>query len=351
MNRSNKNDFSNSDAEREASDWILCIDRGLSAEEQDAYSQWLASNPSHKKLVALHSWGWDELDRLAGLQTTQKAEVDPDLLAPGNRYARRPHFLRLLSLAVPIAAVIAFILTTFWPARIQKETSFATKSAVELIARIERVALEDGSVIELNRGAVIETEYTSSVRRVRLLSGEANFTVEKDPSRPFVVNVSGLDVIAVGTQFNVRLTNNAVDVIVSEGIVRLDAVEAATTADNIDVVKNTLLEFGDRAIMTLGDEASVEFSALDEAQLYEELRWQPRLMDFDDVPMSEIIAEFNQSNEVQLALGDPSLAEMQLSYSFWSDNVEGFVRLMESSFGIRAEWRNSTEIVLFEEGE
>jgi transmembrane sensor len=37
---------------------------------------------------------------------------------------------------------------------------------------------------------------------------------------------------------------------------------------------------------------------------------------------------------------------MRLSAAFRSDNVEGFVRLMESDFGMRAEWRSEREIVL-----
>jgi ferric-dicitrate binding protein FerR (iron transport regulator) len=45
------------------------------------------------------------------------------------------------------------------------------------------------------------------------------------------------------------------------------------------------------------------------------------------------------------AEGDALLADMRLSATFRSDNVEGFVRLMESNFDLRAEWRGS-EIVL-----
>tara|TARA_B110000467_G_C18318544_1_gene483388 strand:- start:2009 stop:2278 length:270 start_codon:yes stop_codon:yes gene_type:complete len=79
-----------------------------------------------------------------------------------------------------------------------------------------------------------------------------------------------------------------------------------------------------------------------------ELGWQPRMLDFDDTPMSEIVLEFNRRNQVQLKLGDSSLEDIRFSNYIWSDNVEGFVRLMESNFGMRAEWRGSNEIVLRE---
>ena len=334
----------NPETERKAADWTMRIDRGLSAEEQDAYSQWLAEDPSHREAIALYRWGWDEFDRLAGLQTTHHAEVDPDLLAPGNRFARKSRLIKAVFAAIPLAAAIAIVATVFWPDHVQRETPFASKAAIELIARIEQKTLDDGSVIELNRGAILEARYTPEFRRVTLVRGEANFEVAKDPNRPFVVNVAGVDVRAVGTQFNVRLTGDTVDVIVSEGIVSVSPKEQSLKG--VAGFEAPLLEVGHRAVMKLGDTPRFDVTVLSAIEMDRKLGWQPRLMDFDDVPMSEIVAAFNRSNEVQLVLGDADLEGMRLSYSLWSDNVEGFVRLMESSFGMRAEWRGNTEIVL-----
>ena len=62
--------------------------------------------------------------------------------------------------------------------------------------------------------------------------------------------------------------------------------------------------------------------------------------------LAEIVAEFNRRNPVRLTLTDAKLAGQRLSATFRSDNVEGFVRLMESDFGMKAEWRADDEIVL-----
>lgn len=343
--KSSANNFpENPEIERAAANWTLRIDRGLSAEEQDAYSQWLAEDPRHRDAIAVYRWGWDEIDRLVGLQTTHHAKIDPDLLAPGNRFARRSRLVKGLFAAIPLAASIAIMVMVFWPDRAEERSVFASKAAVELIARLEQKTLEDGSVIELNRGAAAEVEYGPDTRRVRLLHGEANFTVAKDRDRPFIVNVAGVDVCAVGTQFNVRLSNDVVDVIVSEGIVRLATSSNLPTVPN--VLEEPLLEAGHRAIVKLGDVPEIDRSILSSADLDRELGWQPKILDFDDTPMNEIVSQFNQSNQVQLTLGDPSLEKIRFSNYFWSDNVEGFVRLMESNFGMRAEWRGSNEIVL-----
>ena len=344
MNTSSNNFPENPEIEREAANWALRMDRGLTADEQDAYTDWLAKDSRHKEAMALYQWGWDEFDRLTGLQTTHHAKVDPDLLAPGNPYAQKSPLIKGLFAAIPLAASIAIMALLLLQDGSRKDTPFTTKPAIELIARIEQRTLEDGSSIELNRGSIVETEYTATERRVRLLNGEANFVVTKDPDRPFIVDVAGVGVQAVGTQFNVRLTDERVDVIVSEGIVKVTALEL--NAGIPSVVEEPLLKVGQRATVLLGADPRLDVIELSPSEMDRELGWQPKLLDFDDAPMSEIVAEFNKRNEVQLVLGDDSLDELHLSNYFWSDNVEGFVRLMESSFEMRAEWRGSSEIVL-----
>jgi transmembrane sensor len=47
-----------------------------------------------------------------------------------------------------------------------------------------------------------------------------------------------------------------------------------------------------------------------------------------------------------LRLGDATLDGLELSASFRSDNVEGFVRLLEVGFRIRADRRGDREILL-----
>lgn len=344
MKRSSNHFSENPEIEREAANWTLRLDRGLTAEEQDAYSHWLAEDSRHQEAIALYRWGWDEFDRLAGLQTTQNAQVDPDLLAPGNRFARKSRVLKVLFTALPLAASIMIVAALFWSRDSPESSSFASKSAIELIAPMKQKTLEDGSTIELNRGTVVNTEYTAKLRRVILVRGEANFNVAKDPNRPFVVNVAGVDVRAVGTQFNVRLSSDTVDVIVSEGIVSLSSPDLF--GEDNRTVEQPLLTVGHRAVMTLGDMPKLSVTELSPSEIDHELRWQPRMFDFDDMPLSQVVWEFNNRNDVQLVLGDASLENIHLSQIFRSDNVEGFVRLMEKNFEMRAEWRGSSEIVL-----
>jgi transmembrane sensor len=77
-----------------------------------------------------------------------------------------------------------------------------------------------------------------------------------------------------------------------------------------------------------------------EQEIARALAWQPRLLDFDSTPLGEVVAEFNRRNVTQLVLADDALAGMPIVASVRSDNVEGFVRLLEVNGSVRVERRD-----------
>lgn len=342
MNRPSPQSSSREEIAAAAAQWVLRRDRGLTAAEQDEFSQWLAADPRHGEALALHRWGWDELDRLTGLQTSLGALPDPDLLAPSVKArARRRWWLAGASSLLAAAAVVAVMFFAGGRERNEAKPVDVTAEVAALAAPCERRTLEDGSVVELNRGAAVEVAFTATERRVTLVRGEANFTVAKEAARPFIVSAAGVAVRAVGTVFNVRLGGAEVEVVVAEGRVRVDPPGGAGQTEA------QVLAVGQSAVVSLATVAATpQIVTLTDAQLAARLAWQPRLLDFTNAPLSEIVADFNRRNPVRLVVGEPALGALRLSAAFRSDNVEGFVRLMESDFGMRAEWRSEREIVL-----
>lgn len=323
-----------------AAEWVLRQDRGLTAIEQDELSQWLAADPRHRAAFAEHSRGWDELDRLAGLQASVQARPDPDLLAPPAMVAF-PRRKWLLAAPVGLAAAAALVFGLFSsnppPASVSAAGHWAP------VAPIEERLLTDGSEVQLNRGAVLAVEFTPTERRVRLLRGEAHFSVAKNPLRPFVVVAHGIEVRAVGTAFNVRLAPSAVEVLVTEGKVHVEHPDEHSP--NGMSPATPLLLPGDHAVVPLSP-TTAHVTQLSAEQIAEQLAWQPRLLDFSDATLADIAAEFNRHNPVRLVLADPALGRVRLSATFRSDNIEGFVRLMESGFGMRAVRSGEAEIQL-----
>jgi transmembrane sensor len=76
------------------------------------------------------------------------------------------------------------------------------------------------------------------------------------------------------------------------------------------------------------------------------LEWQPHLLDFDSTPLADVVEAFNRHNDVRLVIGDETLRTLPIVALFRSDNVEGFVRLLEGTMGVKAERRGDAEIVL-----
>lgn len=87
------------------------------------------------------------------------------------------------------------------------------------VAETREIRLEDGSIAFLGADSAIEVAYDASRRRVRLLSGQAYFEVQKDSMRPFHVEAGSVDTVDLGTAFDVRRRPDGVSVAVNEGSV------------------------------------------------------------------------------------------------------------------------------------
>lgn len=332
-----------------AAAWVLRCDRGLTAAEQDEFSDWLASDPRHGEQLARHRRHWQRLEALAQWRPEHSARPNADLLAPP-----RVRWSRYWPAAMGLAAAAA-VAVVFWnggAGSAERAPAMPTNARVADpdAGAVSRRTLADGTVVELNRGAVMTAQFTAGERRVRLEQGEAHFSVTKDAARPFVVAVQGMDVRAVGTAFNVRLDRAAVEVLVTEGRVRVSEASAGRDARGETGDRPTLvplLEAGQRAVVSLAAQPEApQIATLTTSEIERVLSWQRRMLEFTAAPLGEIVAEFNRRNAVQIVVVDAELAAIRISASFRSDNIDGFVRLVEMGFGARAERSGANEIRL-----
>lgn len=93
--------------DREAAAWLIRRDRGLTAEEQDAFFRWLAADPRHGERLAHHQRTWKDFNLLAQWRPEHGSEPNPDLLARP-RPARR-----WLAWGVPLALAACLALGFF----------------------------------------------------------------------------------------------------------------------------------------------------------------------------------------------------------------------------------------------
>jgi transmembrane sensor len=276
-------------------------------------------------------------------QELSAAWAGTDAAAPAP--ARRAHSpFRRWRGPLAAAAAVALSVATY---------HFGTLSAPQPPAPSTRV-LADGTVVDLNGAASIASDYTATERRVRLERGEAHFTVTRDTARPFIVTAAGISVRAVGTAFNVRLADTAVEVLVTEGQVRLQPPPASAAPANSPLAppataaapERTLAARQRAVVATTPSAAAPEVATLTPSEIARVLSWQHRLLNFTATPLGDIVAAYNRRNATQLVLADPGLAALRVSATLRSDNVHGFVTLLETGFGVRAEHRGEAEILL-----
>ena len=345
--------------EAAAGQWLARRDRGLTPTEQDDYLQWLRQDPRRGQAMARLEKAWGALDALAQWRPAHSATPNPDLLAP-----RRPS--RLYWLATTLAAAAALAMAGYlWIPGPAREHPAAPRREAIIHPGPERQTLADGSVVELNQGARIEVHFTPGERHVRLVSGEAHFTVAKNPDRPFFVDTDKVSVRAVGTAFNVTLAKTEVAVLVTEGKVQvlehpsLDP-KAPPRFMRLIPRRPIVLVGGQRTVVRLEAEpaprevipgpvaapAAPVVQDVTPAEIERELSWQGIRLEFVDMPLGDVVAEFNRFNRQRLVVRDVDTAAIVVGGNFRADNVEGFVRLLEAGFGVQAESQGGNQILL-----
>lgn len=339
--------------EKIAADWLARREAGFTAEEQEAFSDWLMADARHAAAVKEIEQAWQIMQkpRRAGQAGALAAAIALQL---GARTRTRRRLVAGLSLGGLAAAVALSLL----PSRQLEREAAPVVASVGV--KPERQTLPDGSRVELNAGAEIRVDFSAERRAVRLVRGEAHFAVTKDPSRPFVVIADAVSVRAVGTEFAVRVAPTLVDVLVTEGRVAVERREspadspAATGAQPLpppDAPPATLVDAGNRAVVPtdLPARTPPQVQAVAAHQIQASLAWRNLRVEFTATPLAEIVTRLNQHNRTQVVIGEPVLGDVRVSGIFWLDDPAGFSRLIEQSAGFKARRDSLDRIVLTRE--
>jgi transmembrane sensor len=329
--------------EQKAAGWLVLADRGLDARQRDEFAVWLQADERHAEIYAEIEETWTRLGRLG-----ETSPQIPRVLA-GARLPRRTGKFVWLVPTLTAAAALAIAWVSWW--RPVQSDSFSTTASTQ-VGGLQKLTLPDGSVVQINTDSAVTVEFTARERRIQLVRGEAHFQVTKNPARPFIVSAGVVAVRAVGTAFDVRLRPEAVEVLVTEGKVRVnDAAlgKSLLAASNSDG-EESLLVAGQRAVVPLvarESSAPAAVVAVPPVEIGQALSWQSRRLEFVATPLTAIVAEFNRYNLHKLVIADPRLASRRFGGTFPSGDYDELVRLLEQDFGVVAErGENETKLRL-----
>ena len=273
-----------------AADWFVRLNSGdVTESTRREHEAWLAEDEGNRErfddvqrsmrdLAPLDDWMHTELNRLNGRAMARRAWRTKGLIGLG-------------SAAAAVAAVTLWITTN--PADL-----YTTERAEQ-----REISLDDGSRIHLNSASSVAVRYSPEERTVELNSGEGVFDVSRDAQRPFVVAAKDAKVVAIGTQFRVRLVGGDVTVTVLEGAVAVfdrpgyGATSASGPARSES--EPTLLRANDQVTLSNGVMTAVESVNASVATA-----WREGKLIYDATPLREVVAEMSRYTAIELAVAD-----------------------------------------------
>ncbi|MDB5979650.1 MAG: fecR [Pseudomonas sp.] len=296
----------------DAAKWFARVnDQALSREEQLDFEAWLNEHEPHRQEYAVLQRLWNATDllpkaRLEALcQVTPAAPLNP-LLHPRPRKNRAFTGYAVAASLVLAVGVVMFSLLSSPP-------SYAAQFATAFGER-RKVALPDGSIIDLNSRTRLEVRYERGRRSVELLQGEAMFSVAHDPSQPFVVHAGAGQVTVTGTRFDVRRDPELTRVTVESGTVRVNGREG---------------EQGTPVILTAGLGSRIDAdgnvtpaTAINAADV---TAWRTGKLVFNDATLSEVAEEVSRYREKPLRVASGKASTLRLTSVFKSDDTDALL--------------------------
>lgn len=304
--------------------WAVRMQDGsLNRQEQLAFDAWLKASPANAEDYAR----CNKLGHLAS-----RLQAHPDLVRSMPAYRaldrqqpgrRRPLMLTVLGAAACAALVIVAL--PLLPA-FHGEDFIVTAHGEQ-----RQIPLQDGSRLHINTDSKLRVAFSDHERRVLLEKGEAFFEVTRDTRRPFVITVGGSEVRVVGTKFSVHRAHQRIDVVVTEGQVKVrpDAHGKGWQPD-MSLLPGQKLRLDEA-------EHRVTLSVVDAERL---TAWHSGMIRFDATPLEEVIADINRYTPREFVIDDPKLRAIRLSGNFRIGDMESVRFALRDGFAIEAKERD-----------
>jgi transmembrane sensor len=203
---------------------------------------------------------------------------------------------------------------------------------------IRSVTLPDGTLVQIDKGSVVDVNFDAHYRRIDVVSGNALFDVGKDPSRPMLVSVGGHVLQDIGTVFEVMRDAGGDTLTVISGRVRVWNAPPAwpnktktfmdTLRDDSEAVAD--LTTGQQVTMRTNHVGAVQAASMDLVTA-----WLPSDIHFQRETVGEVARRFNAYTTTPLIIEDPRIADLRISGVFHANNPQAFVTYLETLPGVR----------------
>lgn len=262
---------------------------------------------------------------------SKKEEEDAavfEMEAPRSNKRRR---LAWITAGIAVAASVAAIFF-FKPGTGNKKEIASINEISTRLGSKTRIQLPDGSIVWLNAGSklIYDKDFGKEERPVTL-SGEGFFDVVRDPSKPFIVRTTNIEVRVLGTVFNVKaypedkssetsLIHGSLEVSIKSrprDKIILSSNEKLVVENKTLIPKDSLSDDKELPVMSLNQ---IKHNPLDNS--VNETQWIDNKLVFDNEPFADIAVKMERWFGVEIEITDSSLAAKRMTGKFERENIE-----------------------------
>ncbi|ATD01390.1 FecR domain-containing protein [Pseudoalteromonas spongiae] len=295
----------------QVADWLVILQDGnVDQEVKQRFDAWLAQHPSHRE-------AWSRAHCfLTNVDAMPKGISSNTVLTLNQKSRRRMVKLLTIAFALPGLSYLGY----------RKELHhYAYADHITQLGQTKRVTLDDGSIVELNTNTKLVNRYSNAERLIELLEGEVFIKTHSDnhtPTRPFKIITPHGELRALGTEFNVSVSNKQTNLSVFT-----HAVKVNTPYFNI------VVNAAERLVFSSKSHSGVRVEAFTTAM------WRKGLFVASSLPLRQVIDELRRYHISYIRVA-PSVADIRVSGTFDIHNLISSLALLEQSLPISVSYRS-----------
>jgi len=296
-----------------AAQWVARRNNGEhGAEDQRAFLHWLNASEANREAYDKAETLWEQMRDLDDIAGQQLADARTYL----KRNQRHPTGRQFAALA----ATFLISASAVWYSDLLSHLDDQTYRTA--LGERRKIDLADGSQLELNTNSEVAVHYSRRAREVKLLRGQAVFTVVHDDHRPFDVLAGQGRIRDIGTQFDVRHIDDRVAVAVLDGEVEISVTKEAS---------GRRLKRG----MRLSYKPSGELTAPESIDIKTVSAWREGRLVFQNQPLGDVLEELGRYHRATLTITAPQVLDVKVSGVFPTDNLAQSLRTIATTLPIK----------------
>lgn len=195
--------------------------------------------------------------------------------------------------------------------------------------------LSDGSTIALNVNSELSypDEFDKDKRRVKL-KGEAFFQIEKDKTRPFVIESGIGNIKVLGTSFNVVAREDEDMIVqVKTGLVQLFTIENKDTT-------SLFLKAGETGLINYKTHQLFKKDQEEPDALF----WLNKQLNFNKTPLAQVFQILEKNYGIQFVVPENIIKNCKLTAQFENDDIETVIHVISTSFSFKIQKESINQI-------